>query len=339
MAAYRCVLFALAIGLAAIVANAEVPTEDIHCPFRVHDLAAPDLIAKADAQIDSWRRALKLNANDPVIRQAMADYAINLMQRANRLDAAGSDNAASSLRSYVLKKLPDTDWRIQHQAAEGDLGAIEARLSWLRSDRAHDKATFCALANRGAQLAGAESIYRLALCTKAAPAALELMQRASSLGHPAAMETIGRLCVSGRLQGACSLDGLCRSAQSGRIGAATAIGWRLTEAGRTDISQASSIEGAAWLQRAAEAGEALAQNNLGEWLERQNPRVADTTLALLWYQRAAAQGLPAAMVNAARLLALGNAGQCRQAQSLLEQAKRAGLAQAAEWRKSLVCTP
>ena len=325
---WRCV-FGVAFTLTSVLAAAVGQAEALRCPFQVHDMDAPDLRAQGDLAIAAWRSGLKRNAHDPVIRQAMADYAINLMQRTNRLEAAGHDEQARSLRAHVLNTLPDTAWRVQHLAAQGDLGAIEARLAWLRSDPAHDVAEFCALASRGAKLRGAESSYRLALCAPAPGEALQQMQTAAALGHAAALETIGRLCLAGRLPGTCALDGLCRAAQFGRIGAAAAIGWRLTEVG-----QPPSSDGAAWLKRAAEAGEALAQNNLGEWYERQNTTGAGSELALMWYRRAALQGLPAAMVNAARLVAPGDAAHCKEALSLLEQAARAGLAQATEWRKS-----
>ncbi|MDZ4812154.1 MAG: hypothetical protein SGI99_05995 [Pseudomonadota bacterium] len=324
--------FGIALALVRVPAAGAALPDAPHCVFQVHSMDAPNLLTSADQAIEAWRAGLKRDGNDPAVRQAMADYAINLMQRANRLDATGHDEQARSLRSYVLLRLPDTAWRVKHLAAQGDLGAIEARLAWLRSDPAHDAAELCVLAGRGAKLDGAESSYRLALCTTAAPEALEHMQRAAALGHPAALETIGKLCLTGRLSGACALDGLCRAAQAGRIGAAAAIGWRIT-----DAHQPVSSDGAAWLQRAADAGDALAQNNLGEWHERQNTTAGGMKLALMWYRRAAVKGLPAAMVNAARLLAPGDAEQCKEAQSLLEQASRAGLTQAVDWRKELGC--
>ncbi len=302
------------------------------CPYRLQDLSAPQLFAEAEAAIKSWRERLKASPQDPQIRQAMADYAINLMQRVNRLDAAGLESAASSLRRFVIARLPDTSWRIQHQASQGDLGAIEARIAWLRADAGAEVDTICRLAAQGADLGGSESGYRHALCIKAQAVALQSMQRAAALGHPAAMETVGRLCSSGRLTAGCKIEPLCRAAQSGRIGAAAAIGWHMTG---PDVPH--SEDGVSWLRRAAEAGDALAQNNFGELRERQLEGSGDLRDALTWYQRAAEQGLPAAMVNSARLLAAGSPFECRQAQILLEKAQESGLAQAGEWRQSLSC--
>jgi hypothetical protein len=321
-------------GLITASANALPPAsaEPVSCAYRVNDLAAPELFAQAERAIASWREQLKRDSRDPQIRQSMADYAINLLQRVNRLDAVGLEAEAAKLRRFVIAQLPDTSWRIQHQAELGDLGAIEARIAWLRADANAESEAICTLAARGAVLGGAESYYRLALCTTAAAAALQDMQKAAALGHPAAMETVGRLCISGRLQADCKLEPLCRAAQAGRIGAAAAIGWHLT-----GPELPESGDGPFWLRRAAEAGDALAQNNYGELLERQLAGSGDLREALGWYRRAAEQGLPAAMVNAARVLAAGSPADCLQAQNLLEKAGNSGLAQATAWRQSLHC--
>jgi hypothetical protein len=319
--------------MAACVLSTAAYAEEVRCPYRLSDQPPVGLTTKADTAIAGWRNALKTKTGEPAIRQAMADYAINLLLLANRLEAAGKDSAATDLRRYVLRQLPDTDWRIQHQAGQGDLGAIEARQAWLRTAKTPDTTALCALAARGAALGGSESSYRLALCTTEAGAALTAMKTAAAKGHPAAMEIVGRLCISGKLGPNCATTGLCRAAQAGRIGAAAAIGWKLTEGDQPDASS----EGAAWLQRAAEAGEALAQNNLGEWHERHNSTAGGRLMALTWYQRSARQGLPAAMVNAARLLASDGPKGCREAQELLVKAESSGLTQAGEWRKSLVC--
>ena len=172
----RAAVFFLSLG-AALAAGAAAPVAETMCPFRVQDFSAPDLIVRADAQIAAWRAALTRDANDPRVRQAMADYAVNLLLRANRLDAAGRGDDARALRRYVIARLPDTDWRIQHQAGQGDVGAIDARLAWLRSARTPDSAALCALAARGAGLGSAEAHYRLALCTEDAAAALQAMHR------------------------------------------------------------------------------------------------------------------------------------------------------------------
>ena len=304
----------------------------LQCPFRVPPAATPGLESRADLAIAAWRAALKLRKDDPQVRQAMADYAINLLSRVNHLDAIGREQEAQRLRRYVLSRLPDTDWRLQHQAQQGDLGSIEARLAWLRADPVTNADALCALARRGAALGGAESLYRKALCTTDPTQALGDMQRAAALGQAAALEAVGRLCLSGRLASGCRLEGLCLAAQAGRLGAASAIGWQLTAAGTN-----AKGDGAAWLGHAAAAGDALAQNNLGEWEERHAPGQHGRLLALAWYRRAADQGLPAAMVNAARLLAEGTPAQCLEAQGLLEAAERGGLTQARQWRAELRC--
>ena len=104
-----------------------------------------------------------------------------------------------------------------------------------------------------------------------------------------------------------------------------------------DVADYQTFTWQDWASMSPEAGDALAQNNLGEWHERHNAAAGGDRLALQWYRRAADQGLPAAMVNAARLLAPAGAAQCREAQKLLDLARSAGLAQASEWREALQC--
>jgi TPR repeat protein len=302
------------------------------CPFKIQPNALGNIYTNGNQRIVDWRGALK-QATDPLpIRAAMADYAINLMLRANALDAAGDETQALRLRKFVRSKLPDTDWRIQFLSRQGDLGAIEARIGWLRSEAKPPAKEICELASRGAQKGGAESLYRLALCVTSKEVALQRMNAAASRGHAAAMEAIGRLCLSGQVKEGCSFARLCLAAQAGRIGAAGTVGWHLT-----GQHQHPSMDGAAWLKRAADAGDAIAQNNLGEWHERDLADVGGREIALQWYRRAAASGLPAAMVNAARLLASKGASECEEARAYLVAAAQKGLAQAGEWAQMLTC--
>ena len=323
---------AVAMCIAAAPALAAEPLAA--CPFRLPTPDVSNIHTVAQQRITQWRAQLKLPARELETRLAMADYAINLLLRANRMEASGQEQAARKLRDFVRRTLPDTDWRIQFNARQGDLGAIEARIGWLRSLGGATMTTdVCALAARGELAGGAESAYRMAFCVKSRDDMLKHMMRASDRGHAAAMEVSGRLCLAGKLSASCSLQRLCLAAQAGRVGAAGSIGWHLTG---LDGAQ-SSKDGGAWLQRAAEANDPIAQNNLGEWHERHGA-AAGGTMALNWYRRAAASGLPAAMVNAARLLSLGDDRQCREARTLLLQASKSGLAQAAEWVNELSCS-
>lgn len=324
-----------ALALALALGGQQVSADDVApvlCPFKLQPHEVGDAYTSASKRIAEWRLALKSDAQSASTRQAMADQAINLLLRANALEAAGQEAEARRMRSFVRKQLPDTDWRIQFQARQGDLGSIEARIGWLRSDARPDAKAVCELAARGATLGGSEAQYRMSLCVADRDTALAFMRAAAGRGHAAAMEAIGRLCLSRQITEGCSSERLCRAAQAGRIGAASSMGWQMT--GQHDQQ---GTDGAAWLQRAADAGDLVAQNNLGEWHERRDASVPGQALALQWYRRAADAGLPAAMVNAARLLALGDRLQCREAQSYLRAAAAKGLAQAKEWSQALSC--
>lgn len=327
-----CVAGRVGLALLFCLLGANARAAEDTCPFKVQPLDIGDVYRVGEKRIVEWRSELKQLGDAAPTRQAMADYAVNLLLRANALEASGADTEAGRMRRFVRGRLPDTDWRIQFQARQGDLGAIEARISWLRADPKIEAKLVCELALRGAVLGGAESQYRTAFCIPEREQALVHMRAAADRGHAAALEAIGRLCLNGAVTAQCSFDRLCRAAQAGRIGAASSVGWHLT-----GQKMGTGTDGAAWLQRAADAGDVIAQNNLGEWHERHDSVVHGQDLALHWYRKAAAGGLPAAMVNAARLLAVGDGLQCREAQAYLREAASKGLSQAQGWLTELDC--
>jgi TPR repeat protein len=307
----------------------------VECAF-LRITPAPDLaalITTARTQIAHWRQDLKTPAKVESTRAAMANLAINLLLRSNRWEASGNELAAAGLRKYVKSALADVDWRLQAISAQGDVGALEARLAWLRSATTVDAAALCAVAEKGASLGGAEASYRRVFCISDAAQKLSAMRAAAALGHPAAMEAVGRLCLQGEHPEACAVRDLCRAAQSGRVAAASALGWRLTIPGTNGDLQA----GRQWLQYAAENADVAAMNNLGELIERTQRDAADRQLASDWYRRAAVLGLPKAMVNRARLLAAGDAHDCAEAKRWLQQALASGLAPAQEDLSALAC--
>ena len=307
----------------------------VECRFQ-RITPAPDLaelIATARTQIAHWRQDLKTATKVESTRAAMANLAINLLLRSNRWEASGNDLAAAGLRKFVKSALADADWRLQAISAQGDVGALEARLAWLRSATTVDATALCAVAEKGASLGGAEASYRRVFCVSDAAQKLSAMRAAAALGHPAAMEAVGRLCLQGEHPEACAVRDLCRAAQSGRVAAASALGWRLTLPGTNGDLQA----GRQWLQYAAENADVAAMNNLGELIERTQRDAAGRQLASDWYRRAAVSGLPEAMINRARLLAAGNADDCAEARRWLQQALASGLAAAQISLSALAC--
>lgn len=314
-----------------LVANVLMAADAV-CRFDLRPASIDNVATLAEQRVAAWRKQLKAQTDVDSLRQIMADDAVNLLLRSNKLESAGQDKDARMLRKLVRRLLPDTDWRIQYQQKQGDLGAIEARIAWLRADDKPDEKAICALAMQGASISGAEALYRLAFCVEPSSLALTHMRRAAALGHLAAIEVEGRLCLSGKLTSDCDFSRLCRAAQAGRLGAASTVGWHLSAQ-----SDSQAADAGAWLQRAAQAGDTVAQNNLGEWHERHGVRDAKNRLALSWYLKSATAGLPAAMVNAARILATGSAVECAQARQWLAQAQAKGLQQAGQWARSLEC--
>lgn len=334
-----CIFLLSVLGTLAAEQSSAVPAPSTdnkpQCVFLLATPAADSaaLIATARRQIALWRGDLKTPTKVEPTRAAMANLAINLLIRSNRWEAVGQERSALALRRFVKSALADVDWRLQSLSGEGDVGALEARLAWLRSATPLDSVAICEVAGIGASHGGAEASYRRSFCVSDPAQILSYMQHAAALGHPAAMEGMGRLCLQGAHPDSCTLRELCRAAQSGRSGAASAVGWRLTIPGSTGDLTA----GRQWLQYAAERADVAAMNNLGELIERVQPDAAGRLQARDWYRRAATAGLPEAMINSARLLAQGNAGDCAEAKRWLRQAVTSGLPQAQAWLAGLTC--
>lgn len=83
-------------------------------------------------------------------------------------------------------------------------------------------------------------------------------------------------------------------------------------------------------QRAARAGDAPAQNNIGELYETGRGVAPDPSQASDWYRQAAAAGFAPAQFNLGRLYTAGTGvpKDLAEARRLLEQAERGGVASA-----------
>ena len=90
-----------------------------------------------------------------------------------------------------------------------------------------------------------------------------------------------------------------------------------------------------WRGAGAEAGDFVAQNNLGELLETGRGVSLEPRQALQWYRKSAASGFAAAQFNLARLLAfgIGTARDSTAARRWATKAKEQGVAQAGELLK------
>lgn len=95
--------------------------------------------------------------------------------------------------------------------------------------------------------------------------------------------------------------------------------------GSPDLSAAR-----AWYERAAEAGHAAAQMDLGYMLFHGEGAATDREAGMFWYEKAAAQGLAAAQYNAAKVLWDGDGAKRDPARAveLFRKAAEQGLAEA-----------
>lgn len=297
--------------------------------------SATDWRQPAQSEHDRWRKQLagKKNAKTDQANQAregLANLAVTLWVRSNRLEAEGDAASARAIRSFVSDKLGDTEWRIGFQAQNQDQGAAEAVLTRVRIDPKSKPEQICQAAARAATLGSAEGLYRSALCETDATASRGKLEQAASSGHAAAQEALARICLNeGEAGTACATRWLCRAAQAGRRDSASLLGWWL---GRSNADASDRVDAQAWLKFAADAGDRVAMNNFGEWWERSG----DLNQALNWYRRSATAGQPEGMVNLGRMLARSDAS-CKEAAQWFDKANAAGLSLALEYKSKLNC--
>ncbi|AVP97355.1 hypothetical protein C7S18_09185 [Ahniella affigens] len=286
--------------------------------------------APAEKELKSLRQKVKVKKDANQAREAMANLAVTLWVRSNRLESEGDRTSADAIRRFVRDQLPDTEWRIGYQTQNNDQGAAEAVLTRLRTDPKSEPKAVCDAAFRAAGLGSAEGQFRQAQCATDGGESRRYLEQAAATGHAGAQEALGRICLNEGAAGAdCTTRWLCRAAQAGRTDAQSLLGWWL---GRSDAPAADRVDAEPWLKIAAERGERAAMNNLGEWWERSG----DVNQALLWYRKAADAGQPEAMVNVGRMLAR-SAGQCEQAAAWFDKAAAQGLSMAADYKAKLPC--
>jgi hypothetical protein len=147
--------------------------------------------------------------------------------------------------------------------------------------------------------------------------ASDWMRTAAAAGHAGAQESVGRSCVEGEPKNwRCATEWLGRAAASGRMSAMPVLGWAL--ANQPNPSAADQRAALGWYEKAADAGDLFAMNNLAAMLERGPVALRDTTAARRRYAQAARTGFGPAQYNLGRMLAAGEGGSV-------------DLAEAAEW--------
>jgi TPR repeat protein len=289
-----------------------------------------------DMEIAAARRAVTENPADSQARERLARTSVRLIDALLHAESVGDVGRVNELTQKLATDLPDTGWRVQKMAQNGDLSARQAtgflleRGVLLEKDANKACAEFLLAAEQFAS-AG----WHAAQCLmKASPdKAWAQVERAAARGHAAAQEWMGRRCLgefgAAEKDDACARSWLAQAASQGRSRSQTLLAYLLMsdQGGPADSSRAARL-----YKLAAEQGDADAQNNLGEIYEVGHGTTPNPAEALHWYELAAGQGLASAQFNAGRLWAVGvgDKKDPARARALLVQAESNGVAQARE---------
>jgi TPR repeat protein len=279
------------------------------------------------------RQKIAKSPRDDALRQQMADLAIRSAVGAERALAIGDASLFDSYRRQFGEQFHDTRWRIGRLAAQGNAAAEYA--AGVLALHGYQKPVNVEAACRhfGAALdkgyLGAK--FRASRCLeKTDPARAEtLLLEAAASGHPVAAELAGRACLEAKPPDAeCAWDRLTVAAAAGRPSAQSVLAWMHTQGagGRPpDPARAARL----YLQ-AAKAGDAAAQNNVGELFETGRGLPMDPKQAVDWYRKAADGGFAPAQFNLGRLYAAGTGVEkdFAEARKWLELAERGGVATA-----------
>jgi TPR repeat protein len=299
---------------------------ELQCPLGKPDFTASDRTAQ---DIAAAAAALKpiAKASGPESEAARAErlkLAFEAIEIALKQEAIHQNAKAAAFWTLAQKDLGDTRWRMQHEAKLGNKQA-----QWMALELSQHElgkpwgTTACALFrenNLQMPSLSATLLYRKALCAADTEpkAALQLMQEAANAGHPAAMETYGRLCADqGEKALACAVQWLCQAADAGRSSAAGLAAYLLTS---EKLSAAQAVKAAALYEMAFAAGDFASANNLGEVYERGWIGKPNLVQAEFWYRKAADAEIVPAKLNLARLL-WRNISTRPQAKELIEAAR------------------
>jgi TPR repeat protein len=283
-----------------------------------------------DSSASEVREKMRRSANVEVFRQQLADLAIRSAAGAERALAIGDAALFDAYRTQFREQFPTQRWRLTQMAERGNgraafaLGVVALHGIFgppgVEAACRHFE-TALAKGYGGAK-------FRVSQCVAkndVARAAV-LMREAADAGHPAAAEVVGRDCLEAKpLQAACAWDRLTLAAAAGRPSAQSVLAWMYAQG--TGGRAADPARAVRLYQQAARAGNAAAQNNVGELYETGRGLAADLKLALDWYRKAAEAGFAPAQFNLGRLYAAGTgiAKDYAEARKWLEQAERGGV--------------
>jgi TPR repeat protein len=303
---------------------------ELLCPLGKPDFTATDKTAQelASAAAELKSAAKTKGPESEGARAKRLQLAFEAIEIALKQEAINQNAKAAAYWTLAQKDLGDTRWRMQHEAK---LGNPQAR--WLALEVTQHElgkpwdVSACAQLSQNlspqdrlAPAPNATLLYRKALCAAESEpkAALTLMQDAAKAGHPAAMETYGRLCADQGAQAlSCAVQWLCQAADAGRSSAAGLAAYLLTS---EKPSAAQAVKAAALYEMAFAAGDFASANNLGEVYERGWIGKANLAQAEFWYRKAAEAEVVAAKLNLARVL-WPNANSRAEAKALIEAAR------------------
>lgn len=255
-------------------------------------------------------------------RKQRLQISLEVIETALKIAAEGREDAATAFWQFSARELADAQWRVAHEVKSGN-----AYVRWLALEQKHANSAEpwpeadCQQIQNDT-LNSALAVYRRAICllNSRPDQSVELMQRAAQIGHPAAMEAVGRLCADqGESGRACAVQWLCKAADAGRASAAGLAGFLLT----ADKPQASdAVKAAALYEMAFKNGDLASANNLGEVYERGWIGRVDLAQAKYWYGQAADKGLDQAKLNLARLLWRESSGRERARELIVSASTR-----------------
>ena len=285
------------------------PKTSVAAPYVVSEAKMREFMQLTSAQLEQriveQRQILRLDPKDEAARQILGLIAVELGNRILDLDALGRRQDIARLMDVIRKDLHDTLWRVSQMAKADGRAAASLALFYSEGILAQrEPGTACELYARAAQAGHLAAAYQAGLCkTRTDPKlAKTLLERAAENGHAGAEELMGRACIEDEAKDiACALDWLQRAAVRGRPSAMSLLGW-LYSSDSAHMDLGKSVH---YYRAAADAGDAAAQNNLGEFFETGRGVAQDTASAFSWYARAAAAGFPPAQLNLARLYAAG----------------------------------
>ncbi|MBI3147056.1 MAG: sel1 repeat family protein [Betaproteobacteria bacterium] len=282
-------------------------------------------------RVAKFQAAVRDAPRDEAARQGLADAAVTTAELALAAEALEEAERVAALREFTVAQFGETPWRLGQMAKRGNAAAQATLGLWHDWGVvvARDAVLACQAFVEAAALGHAAAQYRAALClTGAQPEdARRWLLAAARAGHAGAQELAARACLEGKERDLeCARRWLEPAARAGRPGAMVLLGWTLSAGG----DERGAKDALRWYALAANRGNLVAQNNLGECYERGKGIETDPAKAISWYRRAAEAGLAAAQYNLGRMLRAGEGGprDPQAAREWLIRAAEGGVAQA-----------